>query len=63
MWFIIESVFKSRAGYDGAHKVYHNDLSNLKSSYTANFYTMKTTRTGNCGVPAGKTCDIYVKGL
>ena len=23
--------------------------------YTANFYPMKTTGTGNCGVPAGKT--------
>ena len=31
--------------------------------YTANFYTMKTTGTGNCGVPARKTCNIYGKGL
>ena len=33
------------------------------SWYTANFYPMKTTGTGNCGVPAGKTCTIYGKGL
>ena len=31
--------------------------------HTANFYPMKTTGTGNCGVPAGKTCTIYGKGL
>ena len=24
---------------------------------------MKTMGTGNCGVPAGKTCTIYGKGL
>ena len=28
--------------------------------YTANFYPMKTTGTGNYGVPVGKTCTIYV---
>ena len=27
---------------------------------TANFYPMKTMGAGNCGVPAGKTCTIYV---
>ena len=27
------------------------------STYTANFYPMKTTGTGNCGVPAGKFCS------
>ena len=32
-------------------------------AYTANFYPMKTTGTGNCGVPAGKICTIYGKGL
>ena len=26
--------------------------------YTANFYPMKTTGSGNYGVPAGKTCTI-----
>ena len=31
--------------------------------YIANFYPMKTTGTGNYGVPAGKTCNIYGKGL
>ena len=31
--------------------------------YTANFYPMKTTGTGNYGVPAGKACSIYGKGL
>ena len=31
--------------------------------YTANFYPMKTTETGNYGVPAEKTCTIYGKGL
>ena len=31
--------------------------------YTANFYPMKTTGTGNYGVPARKTCTIYGKGL
>ena len=31
--------------------------------YTANFYPIKTTGTGNYGVPAGKTCTIYGKGL
>ena len=29
--------------------------------YTANVLTIKTTGTGNCGVPAGKICTIYVK--
>ena len=32
-------------------------------SYTANVLTIKTTGTGNCGVPAGKICTIYGKGL
>ena len=32
-------------------------------SYTANFYLMKTTGTGNWGVLAGKICTIYGKGL
>ena len=32
-------------------------------SNTANFYPMKTTGTRNYGVPAGKTCTIYGKGL
>ena len=35
--------------------------------YTANVLTMhiciKTRGTGNCGVPAGKICSIYGKGL
>ena len=32
--------------------------------YAANFYPMKTTTgTGNYGVPAGKTCTTYGKGL
>ena len=26
--------------------------------YTGNFYPMKTTGTGNCGVPAGKICTM-----
>jgi hypothetical protein len=32
-------------------------------NYTANVLTIKTTGTGNCGVPAGKICTIYGKGL
>ena len=32
-------------------------------TYTANVLTIKTTGTGNCGVPAGKICTIYGKGL
>ena len=30
--------------------------------YTANFCPIKTTGTGNCGVPAEKTCTIYGRG-
>ena len=33
------------------------------TGYTANVLTIKTTGTGNCGVPAGKICTIYGKGL
>ena len=33
------------------------------AQYTANVLTIKTTGTGNCGVPAGKICTIYGKGL
>ena len=35
----------------------------LHIRYTANVLTIKTTGTGNCGVPAGKICTIYGKGL
>ena len=31
--------------------------------YPTNFYPMKTTGSGNYGVPAGKTCTTYGKGL
>ena len=31
--------------------------------YTSNVLTIKTSGTGNCGVPAGKICTIYGKGL
>ena len=37
--------------------------SEAPESYTANVLTIKTTGTGNCGVPAGKICTIYGKGL
>ena len=30
--------------------------------YTANFYPMKTTGTGNCGVPEGKSALCMEKG-
>ena len=33
------------------------------AQYTANVLTIKTKGTGNCGVPAGKICTIYGKGL
>ena len=43
---------------------WHTDKNIFDDSYnTANFYPMKTMGTGNCGVPAGKTCTIYGKGL
>ena len=46
--------------------LYDNHFDNtmvFSNRYTANFYPMKTTGTGNYGVPAGKTCTIYGKGL
>ena len=38
-------------------------MNEVFKDYTANFYSMKTTGTGNYGVPAGKTCTIYGKEL
>ena len=40
-----------------------NCLDSAMYKYTANVLTIKTTGTGNCGVPAGKICTIYGKGL
>ena len=35
----------------------------FSATHTANVSTIKTTGTGNCGVPSGKICNIYGKGL
>ena len=53
----------SRRGHCERHSVETIHTSILHATYTANFYPMKTTGTGNYGVPAGKTCTIYGKGL
>jgi hypothetical protein len=37
--------------------------SSLDENYTANVLTIETTGTGNCGVPVGKICTLYGKGL
>ena len=42
---------------------FYSWLIHLLVEYTANVLTKKTTGTGNCGVPAGKICTIYGKGL
>jgi uncharacterized protein YqgC (DUF456 family) len=38
-------------------------LPSFVNDNTANVLTIKTAGTGNCGVPAGKICTIYGKGL
>ena len=35
----------------------------VSQQYTVSFYPMKTTGTGNYGIPVEKTCTIYGKGL
>ena len=46
-----------------SNKKIGNAILELVFEYTANLYHMKTTGTGNCGIPAGKICTIYGKGL
>ena len=56
LWILL-----SKLEFEGSRSISDHDY--ILKKYTANVLTIKTTGTGNCGVPAGKICTIYRKGL
>ena len=63
-WVLARQIYIGVNWFMKSHSDFHNQVVSydMELLYTENVYPMKTTGTGNCGVPAGKNCTIYVKG-